>query len=332
MKKRLLRRRTLLKKDITWSSYFEDEERFADFVNCFGCNGVQYVQEKDVHTEDAKGYFMVRKDAFSKMRDVVRRVAFGVNFCIIGIENQEVIDYAYPLRELTYTVANYEKQRRKIARKVKKLPKALLQGSEYLYRFRKTDRLKPTITFLLYSGLEEWDGSTDLQGMLDLTQLPADLKDKVQNYRVNLIEIRKLSEEQISELKTDLKQVLQFIKCSQDKTAIRALLKNDRSYQKVEKDAYLVMSQYTHSEQLLQEAEVQEEGGYINMCKAIDDIYEDGVLEGQMRGRAQGREEGRNELIKKMLGKGKSVEEIADICDLEYEKVQQVQEKYLMKL
>ena len=313
-----------MKKDITWSSYFEDDERFADFVNCFGCNGVQYVKEKDVHIEDTKGYFMVRKDTFSKMRDVVRRVAFGVNFCIIGIENQEVIDYAYPLREMVYSVANYEKQRRKIARKVKKLPKALLQRSEYLYRFRKTDRLKPTITFLLYSGLEEWDGSTDLQGMLDLAQLPEDLKDKVQNYRVNLIEIRKLREKQISELKTDLKQVLQFIKCSQDKTAIRALLKNDTSYQKVEKDAYLVMSQYTHSEQLLQEAEVQEEGGYVNMCKAIDDIYEEGKIEG----RAQEREE----LIIRLLGKGKSVEEISDICDFEYEKVQQIQKKQLMKL
>ena len=313
-----------MKKDITWSSYFEDDERFADFVNCFGCNGVQYVKEKDVHIEDTKGYFMVRKDTFSKMRDVVRRVAFGVNFCIIGIENQEVIDYAYSLREMVYSVANYEKQRRKIARKVKKLPKALLQRSEYLYRFRKTDRLKPTITFLLYSGLEEWDGSTDLQGMLDLAQLPEDLKDKVQNYRVNLIEIRKLREKQISELKTDLKQVLQFIKCSQDKTAIRALLKNDTSYQKVEKDAYLVMSQYTHSEQLLQEAEVQEEGGYVNMCKAIDDIYEEGKIEG----RAQEREE----LIIRLLGKGKSVEEISDICDFEYEKVQQIQKKQLMKL
>lgn len=76
------------------------------------------------------------------------------------------------------------------------------------------------------------------------------------------------------------------------------------------------------------------------MCKAIDDIYEDGVLEGHMRGRAQGREEGRaegraqerEELIIRLLGKGKSVEEIADICDFEYEKVQQIQKKQLMKL
>ena len=101
-------------------------------------------------------------------------------------------------------------------------------------------------------------------------------------------------------------------------------------------NAYLVMNQYTHSEQLLQEADVQEEGGYVNMCKAIDDIYEDGILEGQMRGRAQGREEGRiqerEELIIRLLGKGKSVEEIADICDFEYEKVQQIQKKQLMKL
>ena len=74
-----------MKKDVVWSSYFEDEERFADFVNCFGCDGVQYVQQKDVLPEDSNGHYKVWGDVFSKMRDVVRRVAFGVNFCIIGI-------------------------------------------------------------------------------------------------------------------------------------------------------------------------------------------------------------------------------------------------------
>ena len=60
------------------------------------------------------------------------------------------------------------------------------------------------------------------------------------------------------------------------------------------------------------------------MCRAIEEM--------RNQEREEGRLEGRNELIIKMLDKGKSVEEIADICDLEYEKVQQVQEKYLMKL
>ena len=63
------------------------------------------------------------------------------------------------------------------------------------------------------------------------------------------------------------------------------------------------------------------------MCKAIDDIYEDGKIEGRAEGRAQERQE----LIIRLLGKGKSVEEIADICDFEYEKVQQIQKKQLRK-
>ena len=40
--------------------------------------------------------------------------------------------------------------------------------------------------------------------------------------------------------------------------------------------------------------------------------------------------EGRVELIEKMLGKGKSAEDIADLCDLELEEVQQVAEGMLL--
>ena len=309
-----------MKKDVVWSSYFEDEERFADFVNCFGCDGVQYVQQKDVLPEDSKGHYKVWGDVFSKMRDVVRRVAFGVNFCIIGIENQENVDYGYPLREMNYTVATYEKQRRAIARKVRAFPGLRIGRSELLYRFRKTDRLKPTVTFVLYSGEEEWDGSLDLHGLLDFTDLPDALKNKVQNYSVNLIEIRKLSDEQLSELKTDLKQVLSFIKCSENKDALYRLVKSDAAYQTIDQEAFQVMSNYTHADQLIKQTEEHEEGERYNMCKAIDDLIEDGRIEGRMEGRM----EGRVELIEKMLGKGKSAEDIADLCDLELEEVQQV--------
>lgn len=192
-----------MKKDVVWSSHFEDEERFADFVNCFGC-----------------------------------------------------------------------------------------------------------------------DGGLDLYGLLDFTDLPDALKNKVQNYSVNLIEIRKLSDEQLSELKTDLKQVLSFIKCSENKDALYRLIKSDAAYQTIDQEAFQVMSNYTHADQLIKQTEEHEEGERYNMCKAIDDLIEDGRMEGRM--------EGRVELIEKMLGKGKSAEDIADLCDLELEEVQQVAEGMLL--
>ena len=74
------------------------------------------------------------------------------------------------------------------------------------------------------------------------------------------------------------------------------------------------------------------------MWKAIDDLIEDGRMEGRMEGERKGRMEGermgrtaaRVELIEKMLGKGKSAEDIADLCDLELEEVQQVAEGMLL--
>ena len=41
-------------------------------------------------------------------------------------------------------------------------------------------------------------------------------------------------------------------------------------------------------------------------------------------GRAEGREEGRAEMIKDMLKRGKTVEEIADFCDYPYEQVREI--------
>ena len=111
-------------------------------------------------------------------------------------------------------------------------------------------------------------------------------------------------------------------KCSENKDALYRLIKSDAAYQTIDQEAFQVMSNYTHADQLIKQTEEHEEGERYNMCKAIDDLIEDGRMEGRM--------EGRVELIEKMLGKGKSAEDIADLCDLELEEVQQVAEGMLL--
>ena len=41
-----------------------------------------------------------------KIRDLVRKTAFGINFSVIGIENQSNIDYTFPVRAMSYDVEN----------------------------------------------------------------------------------------------------------------------------------------------------------------------------------------------------------------------------------
>ena len=61
---------------------------------------------------------------------------------------------------------------------------------EFLSGFRKDSRLWPCITFALYFG-ENWDGSRDLHGILDMRDIPEELRAYVNNYPIHVIEVRK---------------------------------------------------------------------------------------------------------------------------------------------
>ena len=130
-----------MKKDVRWKSYFEDNRRYADVINGIGCNGRQFVKDTDLQEVDTSER--------GKARDLLRKTAFGVNFALIGIENQETVDYRFPLRNLHYEVNQYEKQAAKIKKEVQADANGLMPG-EYLYGFKKDSRLYPVITFIIY--------------------------------------------------------------------------------------------------------------------------------------------------------------------------------------
>ena len=105
-------------KDGSWKGYFEDPARYADAINGFGCGGEQKVKAEDLQEIDTQikgikvpkfvnSFASGRNLRRAKFRDMARKVAFGVNFAIIGIESQETIDYAIPLRNAYDVVANY---------------------------------------------------------------------------------------------------------------------------------------------------------------------------------------------------------------------------------
>lgn len=290
-------------KDIKWKAYFSDDGRYADIINGIACGGVQEVSGDDLCEADSQSGFL-RSTGFLhklkegtdtrrfKVRDMVRKAAFGVNFVVIGIENQEMTDYSMPLRNLSYDAGEYEKQAAKIRREVRRRDKKgrthiKASPGEYLYGFRKESRLKPVVTFILYSGLEEWDGPRSLHGMLDFTDIPESLKDMVPDYRMNLIEIRKLKDTSI--FRTDVRQVFDFIRLSEDKTALMELVEGDDYYKNMEEDAFEVAAHYTNAQELIgTEDYYNGEDGKVDMCRAIKELIADGKAEGITQGRREG--------------------------------------------
>ena len=104
------------KNDVSWSIYFENGERFADLVNGCGCGGNPVFKASDIKELETKTVYSGRQGEKKsiKYRDVVKKVALGVNFMVIGLENQELVNYGMPLTCMCYDAGEYEKQRRKI--------------------------------------------------------------------------------------------------------------------------------------------------------------------------------------------------------------------------
>lgn len=251
-----------MKQDLLAKSVFGDNTRFADLVNVLGCGGRQAVQAADLQDFEKEG-------KTGKRRDLVRKAAFGMHFAVIGLENQEKISYLLPLRVMEYEADTYRLQADQIRSRLRANPKDL-DSDAYLYGFKKESRLAPSVTFVLYFGKKPWDGAADLHGILDFSEIPEELRELVQNYRIYIVEVRKMTD--TSMFQTDLRQIFDLIRYAEDKERLSELVSQDPSYRSMDSDVFDFVSGYMHVELYGEKEDYRTEGGRIDMCGALEGI------------------------------------------------------------
>lgn len=319
-----------MEKDMLLQQYLSDNVRYADLINGFGFAGKQVVSADDLTEMDTRTGHWIRMPIFQKRwkrrrpryRDLIRKTAFGINFAVIGVENQAEVHYLMPLRSMVYDSGEYERQAAIIRRGVRK--RNDISRAEFLSGFTKDSRLQPCVTMVVFYG-DSWDGNTDLYGILDFTDIPAELKSMINNYRINLLEIRRL--EDTSVFKSDLKQVFDFIRFSEDKMQLRKLVKSDVYYAEMEEDAYDVAVAFTNADRLIQVKKFHAKKGKVNMCRALNELLADERTEGKAEGRTEGMAEGQAIIILNMLKRGFSEEEICGLAECSREVVDGVRSK-----
>lgn len=159
------------------------------------------------------------------------------------------------------------------------------------------------------------------------------IKKYVADYKVNLINVRGIKDTSV--FKSDLKQVFEFVKYSEDMDKLRELVENDEAYMHMDETACEVMALYAKSEELVRILENREGKGEVDMCKALKDWAEEertlGYAEGERLGRAEGERLGRAEgerlgmqqgerltvvkLVRSKLAKGFEITLIADLLE-----------------
>ena len=55
--------------DVTWKSYFSDDERYADIINGIGCGGKQLIAKDDLQELDTQTWFLRKPQFIRKIRE-----------------------------------------------------------------------------------------------------------------------------------------------------------------------------------------------------------------------------------------------------------------------
>jgi len=289
------------KQDSMTKEYMSDPEHFADAFNYFLFQGEKIIDEDSLAVLDPMEMGTVfdngSVEIVQKVRDLLKRCVLmedgEKSLLILGMENQSDIHYAMPVKDMIYDALNYGKQVSQLAKKNRE-QKLVKNSAEFLSGLRKTDKLKPVITLVVYFGADEWDGPRSLKDMLG-TVSEAVLK-HVSDYKLNLIVPREIKD--FSKFSSDFGKVMHYIAVSGSREGLKQLAA-DPAFQKVGNESVRLINECTNSN-----IPIDEERKETNMCK--------GLLEWKEEERLEGRLEGQLELIIKKMKKGKTVPEIAE--------------------
>lgn len=141
---------------------------------------------------------------------------------------------------------------------------------------------------MVYFGADNWEAPRSLHEMLAVQD--EKILSLVPDYRINLIAPGEMSEEELEHFTSNFREVMQFIKYSEDAEKLERLVKANAAFATVDRKAVRVMEEMTGMK-----IEKEARGEKVNVCKGILGIEEKGRAAGREEGRIAGREEGRAE-------------------------------------
>ncbi|MCC8102226.1 MAG: hypothetical protein LIP11_08195 [Clostridiales bacterium] len=312
-------RRDNTKADVRLKDFWRDNGRFADLFNAVLFDG-QEILKPDALEEadtDVSGVIQLKKyqESLVRARDVVKKTAYGADFVIWGIENQQRVHYASPLRTLLYDGLGYLKEYNEITRQRKEDSEQKTED-EFLSKMRKEDRLHPIFSITVYYGEKEWDGPLCLRDMI--VDMPEPMANLFSDYKMNLVQVRD-SDKYIfnnEDVKTVFDISREFFKG--DVETVKERYKD----KKLQPELIAVIGKITDSAFLMQKGKGRRE---LTMCSVLEQFEQKSIEKGEKLGIGQGIMQRDRELIHKWTALGYKTHEIADLLGRSEEEVRVVQ-------
>ena len=288
------------KKDLSLKTYLSDPARYADVYNGSVFGGAQVL---DASQLEEAATVATKSDGGLEVETIcdiaMRQKAGGGLFALWILENQEEMDYGLTVRVLLREALEYDRQvkglRRGNAEEYREKSGELTAG-EYLYGVKRSDRICPVVTLVIYWGNKPWDGPKSLHEFIDFgrydKRLAEEIKKLVPEYPLHILNLNEKND--YSVFHTSLRTVFELYACRADKGEFADYVKTHKECRRLDTETYEIIGKLMGAVRLskIQEkAEGEEEQQ--DMWKAIEDLIEDGKAEGKREGKIEGKQEGR---------------------------------------
>lgn len=312
-----------VKPDVLLKDFWRPNERFADLFNAVMFQGEEVLRPEELQEmdTDVSGIIQLKDQAESlvRIRDVVKKMAFGVEFVVFGIESQQNIHYAMPLRAMLYDGMGYLKEYQEITRS-HKAEKAVMSKEEFLSGMKKEDRLHPILTIVIYYSEEPWDGPLCLKDMM--VEMPEEIRKIFSDYKMNLVQVQDSG--QYIFHNEDVRLVFELSRefFQGDLEKIKEKYKN----QDIKQELLMVIGKIIDSSELMN---WKQEGKVENVCTAVKKWEKEWYENGLEHGHAEGRKTGITDMVSAMQKYGIARNQILQMLCGQFAISEEEAEQYL---
>ena len=247
--------------------------------------------------------------------DIVKKEYDGVEFNILGIEIQDKVHYAMPLRTMIYDGLGYLKEYNEL--KGKNRYTSGMTSDEFLSGMKKDDRLHPIITIVLYYSEMPWDGPVSIKDMM--IHMRPEIENIFTDYKMNLVQVR--DSDRYKFKNKDVKMVFEITKSIYEENFNN--IYDKYNHRNISIEVLRMISVMTDAPYLMNIAD-NNRRGKVNMCNALKKLQDESKLLGRQEGLETGRSEERIKAIVSMLELGLTKEQIiTKYSEEEYEKAEE---------
>lgn len=178
----------MAEKDTTEKILEAHNDVFSDIMNVYLYEGKRLIKEDELEAASVTTGYVFDDALRAQERDVCKHwKKENVQLALLGIENQSDIDRDMPLRIIGYDGAAYRGQ--------------LAVDTKQNRHLNRNHRVRyPVVSVVIYYGQNRWNRPL---GLKDVLQVPEGLENFVSDYKMNVMDLRRLSRETVDLFKSD---------------------------------------------------------------------------------------------------------------------------------